>query len=334
VTCAGGVKHAARRAVAWLIVVGLPAVVVAFSLCAHGEVEVRYDSTGQFVDVSEDGAPVLRYHHGVTKVPDDVDAVFERGDYVSALYGLNGELLTEDFPRDHVHHRGVNWSWATIQWNGETRDMFGIRTPYTGPIIGGLWARPVKMIRAENGVIEAESVWKWDDKKEIVRERVVITVQKRTDKGRTVDFEITLTPLVEGIEFCGRLEAGYSGFNVRMAPGEGQRIDLHVDEPDAAPRRAWADYSAEFPGGNGRSGLAILQHPDNPGYPNAWREYPELNFFQPLYPGGELIPMPQGKTIVLRYRLWIHSGNVTSQELAEAWDTSMQNAKPTIENAK
>lgn len=293
--------------------------------CVEAEVSVRHDTVGQFVDVSEDGAPVLRYHHGVTKVPEGIDPVFERGDYVSALYGLSGELLTEDFPRDHVHHRAVNWSWATVQWNGETRDMFGIRTPYTGPIIGGLWARPVKMIRAEGGpsagVIEAESVWKWDDKTEIVRERVRIVAQKRTEDIRVVDFDVRLTPLVEGLEFCGRLEAGYSGFNVRMAPGEGQRIDLHVDEPDATPRRAWADYSAIFPGGDGRSGLAILQHQSNPMYPNAWREYPELNFFQPLYPGGELIPMPQGNTIVLRYRLWVHSGDVTSQELAEAWDS-------------
>ena len=80
------------------------------------------------------------------------------------------------------------------------------------------------------------------------------------------------------------------------------------------------DLPGKAPHSQGRSGLAILQHQDNPGHPHPWREYARLNFFQPIYPGGELIPMPQGKTITLRYRLWIHAGDVTNKHLAGAWD--------------
>ncbi|MCP4643223.1 MAG: hypothetical protein GY851_22440, partial [bacterium] len=195
----------------------------AFGLAAQAcaAVVVEYDEQGQCVHVSEDGVPVLRYHHGVTEVPEGVDKVFERGDYVSALYGLEGELLTGDFPSDHVHHRAVNWSWATVKWKDDARDMFAVRNPYTGPVTGGLWARPTRMMRAEDGpcaegdpvggVIEAESEWKWDDEAAIVREHVLIRIHPKEDHGRLVDFEMRLTPLVDELEFCGRIEAGYSG---------------------------------------------------------------------------------------------------------------------------
>jgi hypothetical protein len=268
-----------------------------------------------YVDVSESGVPILRYNHGVTAVPEGVGAEFARGDYVSRLYGLDGQLLTEDFPKDHPHHRAVNWSWATIKWNGEMRDLFAV---------SGIWARPVGKPEVANvagsALIDAKSVWKWDDKTPVVAESVSIRVFPRTDRGRVIDFDIQLTALVEGLEFCGRLDAGYSGFNVRMAPAQGQEIVFHTDPVEAEPRRAWADYSAEFSGGEGRSGLAILQKADNAFYPNEWREYPGLNFFQPVYPGGTLIPMPKDIPIRLRYRLWIHRGGADDKALAAQWD--------------
>ncbi|MCX5758511.1 MAG: hypothetical protein NTU83_08410, partial [Candidatus Hydrogenedentes bacterium] len=55
-------------------------------------------------------------------------------------------------------------------------------------------------------------------------------------------------------------------------------------------------------------------------YPNEWRKYPELNFFQPVYPGGTLIPMAKDKPIRLRYRLWIHRNGADEQALALQWD--------------
>ncbi len=268
-----------------------------------------------FVDLSENGIPILRYSHGNTSVPEGIGKEFERGDYVSELYGLNGELLTEDYPKDHPHHRAVNWSWATVKWNGEERDLFAVR---------GIWSRPAGKPQMEStggsARISAESVWKWDDKVAVVSEKVVIRVFPRTDEGRAVDFDITLTALADGLEFCGRLEAGYSGFNIRMAPAKGQEIKFLTDPAEAKPRRAWADYSAEFPGGRGRSGLAILQSAENPMYPQEWREYPQLNFFQPLYPGGRLIPMLKGKPVELHYRLWMHSGGAGADTLAVQWD--------------
>ncbi len=283
---------------------------------------LRYVEDNGFIEVREGDTPVLRYSYGSTPVPEGIGGEFARGDYVSALFGLDGELLTEDYPKDHPHHRAVNWSWATVRWKGEMRDLFAVR---------GIWARPASkphVITDSSGLsIAADSVWQWDDKIPVVAESVTIRAYPKGVRDRTIDFDIRLVALVDGLEFCGRLEAGYSGFNVRMAPATGQDIVFHTDPPDAKPRRAWADYSAEFPRGKGRSGLAILQRADDPLYPQEWRQYPNLNFFQPIYPGGSPIPLLKEPPLALHYRLWIHRGGADAEALAQQWDR--YNAKET-----
>lgn len=274
----------------------------------------RYGRRHGRVDVSEGTRPVLRYNHAATPVPDKIDPAYARGDYVHPLYGPSGEVVTADYPSDHPHHRAVNWSWATVRRAGQMRDLFAVR---------GIWSRPVGSPTVSGGpvaaVVRAECRWQWDDKVSVVAERVVIRAFRRAGRGRCVDFEIALTPQVAGLEFCGRLRQGYSGFNLRMAPGTGRQIVLHNDPPGRGLRRGWADYSAVFAGGRARAGVTVLQHRANPLYPGQWRQYPKLNYFQPIYPGGEPIPMPKGRTISLRYRLWVHAGAAGAKELADAW---------------
>ncbi len=60
--------------------------------------------------VLEKGHPVLFYR----TVPKSLKGKFERTHYIHPLYSLNGEILTEDFPEDHPHHRGIFWVWHQI----------------------------------------------------------------------------------------------------------------------------------------------------------------------------------------------------------------------------
>jgi hypothetical protein len=283
-----------------------------------------YDAEAGVVRITDGGLPVLTYHHAAKPAPEGVDPVFERGGYVSALYGPSGELLTEDYPADHVHHRPVAWAWATITWNGETRDMFGIRTPYQGEYVGVAKTRPVRMARVESGpyfaVLEAESRWMWDDATPIAEENAVIRAYALTRQMRVIDFEITVEAVVDGLRIGGRVGGGYSGFTLRMAPAEDPRFEPHLDAEGAPLRRAWADYAADFEGAAGRSGVALLQHRTNPDYPSGWRIYPQLHFFQPLFPGDRLIPLPKGKPLALEYRLIVHKGEFETDTLAALWE--------------
>jgi hypothetical protein len=56
-----------------------------------------------------------------------------RSDYIHPLYGLNGEMLTNDWPdADHPHHRGIFWAWLEVEgaWsNSSVRTISDISLP-------------------------------------------------------------------------------------------------------------------------------------------------------------------------------------------------------------
>ena len=56
---------------------------------------------------AEDGQDVLFYQRETKRF----NAAHSRSHYVHPLYGLDGELLTEEFPSDHPHHCGIFWAW-------------------------------------------------------------------------------------------------------------------------------------------------------------------------------------------------------------------------------
>jgi hypothetical protein len=58
--------------------------------------------------------PVLVYNHGVITSQSALNAQ-ARSSYFHPVYGLDGEVLTDDFPKDHVNHRGLHWAWPHIK---------------------------------------------------------------------------------------------------------------------------------------------------------------------------------------------------------------------------
>ena len=74
---------------------------------------VKQDQGWQFL---EDGQPVMFYQ----TVPKDLDGKYARADYVHPLMGLDGQVLTEDFPEDHFHHRGIFWTWHQLLVKGQS----------------------------------------------------------------------------------------------------------------------------------------------------------------------------------------------------------------------
>jgi len=45
---------------------------------------------------------------------------YSRSNYLHPVFGLDGEILTEDFPTDHLHHRGIFWTWHQL-WHDSLR---------------------------------------------------------------------------------------------------------------------------------------------------------------------------------------------------------------------
>src|SRR5262249_11084389 len=70
--------------------------------------------------------PVLVYNHGAIENT-NAPGTPGRATYVHPLYGLDGEVLTDDFPKDHEYHRGLYWAWPHIKIADAEYDLWSLR---------------------------------------------------------------------------------------------------------------------------------------------------------------------------------------------------------------
>ncbi|MDR1980505.1 MAG: PmoA family protein [Tannerellaceae bacterium] len=278
----------------------------------------------QFVYAKVEGVyydEYLKAHPGLEKNDTTTSRIYAvpRSDYIHPLYGLNGEILTCDWPDGgHPHHRGIFWAWPEVDYQSERGDIYALQR---------VFARPTGHVNYTNGSsfarIEAENLWLWENRKPIVREQVTITAYRSTGESRVIDLTIAMEAIGDEVKVATRFTNSYGGLNVRMETPQKQTISYHTDSVGLLPRRAWADFSGLFEGNQSESGLTILQHQSNPEYPGQWVEYPDLSWVQPTFPTPETrYPISHGKPLVLRYRFIVHQGGQPDAGIsAKRWDT-------------
>ena len=253
--------------------------------------------------VSEGKRPVLVYNHGVL-LKDGVPADRARSTYVHPLFGLDGEVLTDDFPQDHYHHRGLFWAWPHVRVGTNHYDLW---------LIKGIEQRFERWLAREAGpggaVLGVENGWYAGNRK-VVRECVWLRVFPASGDARAVDVELVLTPQNQPVNLAGAEGKSYGGLTLRFAPRTNTVITTPLGNSEAdlpMTRLPWADLTATFSGAPAASGAAIFIAPDHPDYPPMWltRHYGVLCVG---WPGTEAKEFPAGEPIRCRYRVWIHRG--------------------------
>jgi hypothetical protein len=72
-----------------------------------------FRETTDGVELTEKGQKVFFYQ----KVPKEAPGDASFNNYLHSVYNLKGEVITEEFPADHFHHRGIFWAWHQIYIN-------------------------------------------------------------------------------------------------------------------------------------------------------------------------------------------------------------------------
>ncbi len=283
-------------------------------------IRARRDRASRQLLIEEEGESVLRYNYWTVERPErhvQVNAenrIYSRprSDYIHPLYGLSGEVMTEDWAIDHPHHRGIYWAWPEVDYRGERGDLHALQRVY---------AFPTGRYRVAEGAVfaqvEAESLWRWEGQEPIVQEWAVIRAYRRTEQGRYVDLSLFFTALREPVLLARRGTNLYGGLNMRLSAIGQQRFVKRTEG-----RMAWAGAFGRFPGGQGESGLLLFPYAGNLHHPPDWVEYPELNWLQPTFPAaGQRVELRPGHPLVLRYRLWIRHG---SEPPANVWQAQWQ----------
>jgi hypothetical protein len=259
--------------------------------------------------------PVLVYNHGVIPPPAGVRPDRARSSYVHPIYGLDGEVLTDDFPKDHHAHRGLFWGWPHIRIGAQDYtlwDLKGIEQRFERWL-----ARDASLSAASLGV---QNGW-YIGQRKVVQEEVWLRATPSTANERALDVELKWTPIGEPVTLQGAEGKSYGGLTLRFAPRTNTVITTQSgpDERDLLMTRLpWADFSARFAGRAESSGAAILVAPDHPDFPPEWmtRHYGVLAVG---WPGVQSKTFPPGETTRCRYRVWIHRGAGTVENVTRAW---------------
>ena len=242
---------------------------------------------------------------------------YSRANYIHPLYGLDGEIVTEDFPADHLHHRGIFWAWHQV-WLGDKRlgDSWAARD-----FFWDVYDAKILDADSQSHALQVHVHWKsplWTDANgnqiAFVKEITTIRVYRAQDYMRTIDFQISLLALEDGVRIGGSEDdKGYGGFAIRIRlpddlsfTGSNGRVEPKTLSVEAGP---WLDFSGAFHKDGKVSGLAILCHDSSPGYPQPWILRGKGSAQNPVYPGRYPILLSCEKPLVLRYRLIIHRGD-------------------------
>jgi hypothetical protein len=272
------------------------------------------------LDVLIGGRHVTAYHYGA-----DLARPF-----LHPLIGPDGEPITRGFPmldlpderKDHPHHRSV-WvahgdvngvdNWSEARGHGRTIHRSFVRCT-GGPVLGDIaevaeWVTP-----AGEPILEEQRRW---------------TIYGVPDEVRLLDLESTYIAARGPVTFGDTKEGGLLSVRVAtsMDARGGGRIENaigSVGEAETWGRRAhWCDYSGPV---KGRwTGIAIMDHPDNPLHPTHWhvRDYGlmtanpfGLSFYRPGWGERGDWTIPAGAERTFRYRLYVHRGDAAAGHVA------------------
>ena len=275
------------------------------------------DTKAGTVLILEGQTPVLMYRSGDQLAP-GVDPKFTTSCYIHPLFAPDGRALTDDFPADHLHHHGVFWTWPVVR----TR---GVDTQTWMPAVPSLRQHLVRWLKkdvsGEAAVLSVENAWLLEEKETVAKEAVTVRVHPASGPGRAFDIEVVLEAVGGPLELAGTPEEkkGYGGLCFRGAPlfkGAAMTTDkgpLKEDVTNTVFR--WADISTE------ELGVAVFVRPGHPDSPIPWlvrNSY--AGVINPSWPGLRRVVLDPGVPVTLRYRLYIHRGDVASGRVREAFE--------------
>ncbi len=262
----------------------------------------------------EGDRPILVYNHGARSKQGN-PAPKPHSCYIHPLYGLDGEVLTDDFPADHPHHRGVFWAWPHVTVDGRHLDLWmqnGIEPRFER------WG--LRRLEEQQALLGVENGWYAAGRK-VMSEQLLLRVHQAGDNGRAIDLELTWTPVEKPITLGGAEGKSYGGLTFRFAPG----TDTQITVPSGRSKDdlymtslTWADLTRLWPGRASPSGAAVFVHSTHPDYPPTWltRHYGALCLG---WPGVRPRTLVAGEPVQCRYRIWIHRGQPDVEHLARAF---------------
>jgi len=297
-------------------------------VCVASAVLSQHSFAAQGIEVIRQEEGFL-FQEGASKIlfyqlkPRLQEGKYERANYVHPLYDLRGNVLTEDFPADHPHQRGIFWAWHQLTVEGkQVADSWALEN--------WQWeAGEATLLPSERNAAGIQTTGNW--KSPLVRDpqgRPTPLVKETTsirafriEQGlRKIDFDIRLQALQPDVRLGGSTdEKGYGGFSLRVRLpedvkfiGQNGSISPKLAAVETGP---WLNVVGSFTPGIAASGIAVLGHPSDPGFPQPWILRNQKSMQNSVYPGREPVTISTAQPLVLRYRIILHDGSLAPGNL-------------------
>lgn len=295
------------------VVETLGGVLFFFSIPLISTAQFSFVDDGSKISVVDKNTLVLAYHYG-TRDPGDGSA---NSHFIYPLSGLAGEAILAE-SHDSDGHSGVFWAWRNCRVGGRRIDV------WQGESAQRVFERWIhRSATAERADLDLQNVWIFTDSGEAqVLETVHITVWRGSRTHRSVDVSVYLRNIsYEILEIAGM--DSVQGFCLRLAPGlknltvsGGQGI---VEDGVSSIMSPWIDFSYRDARHSTYSGLAIFQHPKNPGFSGRnWLFGPDGLVGAGIV-GSKRHKLKPGQGLHFRYRLYIHKGYGPNEDLGQPY---------------
>ncbi len=276
------------------------------------------DQAGDFAELSFGARPVLRYMYkpldeSSKPARDQTNKIFHH------LYDPAGaRLVTNGAGGRYPHHRGIFYGWNKVTYgSGKSCDIWHCPNAHQG--------HEKFLAREEGPVLGRHRLavgWHGPAKELFAREERELAAYTLPG-GTLVEFASRLTPVVAPIKLDG--DPQHAGFHFRAdneVNDKTAKETIYV-RPDGAGKpgetRNWPGQKAHadlpwdamsFVLGGKRYTVAYLDHPQNPKEARfSERDYGRFgSYFE--------YTLEQGKTVEVRYRLWLQEGQMKPEEVA------------------
>jgi hypothetical protein len=281
------------------------------------EMKFIEDKTKGTLTIRDGQIDVLTYRFG-DQLAEGLDPKHTRSCYIHPLFSLDGQSLTDDFPKDHLHHHGVFWTWPVVITRGQ-------KTSSWETVSAPLRQHFVRWLKREQdsgaAVLSVENAWKLDGRETVARETVTLRVHPTEGVGRAIDLELEIEAVSGPLELRGTPDQnkGYGGLCFRGAPlftGAIMTTDKGVLKEDVTNTPFhWADLSTS------ELGVAIFISPSHPDFPTGWlirNSY--AGVLNPSWPGLKPVVLQPGQFVRLRYRIFVHRGDAAAVGVRQAYE--------------
>jgi putative membrane-bound dehydrogenase-like protein len=231
--------------------------------------------------------------------------------YLHPITAPDGKgILTEYSPGHHKHQTGLYWGFTRV--NG--RDYF--HHPQ-----GDYWRRvSAKVTKAAGTEVKWQTVYDLLDEK---GNAVLTETQNWSMREQDEKFLLDLEWKGKAITDITIGKYDYGGLFLRMPWHEGIKGEVinaarQHNEKAEGQRAMWVDVGMQVEGRNDLAHIAILDHPENKGYPQTWRVDNQLGIGPARARTGDW-KIEKGDTEIIRHQVVVYTGDLNDVELTKTW---------------